>query len=728
MILVVYLSLLFLQLLAVPFLAWVSKIFPQIKDGLWAFGRYLTWLVLSLIIFFLAHLKLAVNNVFGVYFFILVLFLINFCLLFYAKKKEKYISSIKNYWQQFHRQIIIEEVLFILFFAFLLVVRSFQPEILGLEKFMDAGFIQSYLKSPTLPAGDMWLAGESINYYSFGHFMGSILVQIWGIDLAWAYNFLLATLMAILGSSVFSLTFNIRANFTWGEKLGKDFAAKEKYNFRAAVWTAILASFIVTLFGNGHSLWFFLSNGNFTNYWYPDATRFIDRTIHEFPVYSFVVSDLHAHVFSLPMVVAMLMSIFLWLSELIKEVRKQKVLRLFAERFFALSLVMGVFIGSLALTNTWDVLVYSTLLLILGILLIIWRKEFFLPLVSSALGLSLIAAIVSAPWFLTFQSIAEGVRVASEHSPLWQLLVLWGAHALPVLIFITLLLLNRKRREKKEESSWFFVLAGFFTFVFLLVFTELFYFKDIYTGHQRSNTMFKLMYQGFILIGILLALAISFFITQVKKGNCFNWQLIDLREVLLRKNDKLLKIKVAIRTSLFVYLPITLLIVGLATYPYLAFRSYYGNFKNFQGLDGLQWMQKRYPSSYAIVNYLKENEPVQINILEASGESFTEFSLISAFSGMPTVIGWQVHEWLWRGTWDIPAERLGEIDVIYNNPLSTQGQALLDQYQIKYIIISNREREKFPNINERALLSLGQVVWTGSEDGINQDYLILLEK
>jgi uncharacterized membrane protein len=336
--------------------------------------------------------------------------------------------------------------------------------------------------------------------------------------------------------------------------------------------------------------------------------------------------------------------------------------------------------------------------------------------------------MVSAPWFLTFQSIAEGVRVATEHSPFWQLLVLWGAHFLPVLIFIILLIFNRKQREKKEEASWFFVLASFFTFIFLLIFTEFFYFKDIYTGHQRSNTMFKLMFQGFIWIAILLALAISFFISQVKGGHCFNWQLIDLREVLLRGNDKLLKIKVFIRTSLFVYLPITLLISGLATYPFLAFKTYYGNFENYQGLNGLQWMEKRYPSSYAIVDYLKENEPIQVNILEASGESFTEFSLISAFSGMPTIVGWQVHEWLWRGTWDVPAERLGEIDIIYNNPLAAKSIALIEKYQIKYIIITNREREKFPNLNEKSLLSLGKVVWTGSEDGVNQDYLILLEK
>jgi uncharacterized membrane protein len=52
-------------------------------------------------------------------------------------------------------------------------------------------------------------------------------------------------------------------------------------------------------------------------YWFPDATRFIghnpkadppdeDMTIHEFPSYSFVISDLHAHVINLPFVLTLL--------------------------------------------------------------------------------------------------------------------------------------------------------------------------------------------------------------------------------------------------------------------------------------------------------------------------------------------------------------------------------------------------------------------------------------
>jgi hypothetical protein len=240
--------------------------------------------------------------------------------------------------------------------------------------------------------------------------------------------------------------------------------------------------------------------------------------------------------------------------------------------------------------------------------------------------------------------------------------------------------------------------------------------------------MFKLMFQGFIWISLLLAMALSFFISQAKRKKWLNWRLFDLREVLPWKKTKLFNIKVFVRICLFIYFPIVFLLVSLGAYPYLAFRAYYSNFQNYQGLDGLQWMAKKYPSSYAIVNYLKNEEPKQVNILEASGDSFTEYSLVSAFSGMPTILGWQVHEWLWRGSWDMPAQRLSEIESIYLNPTSIQSRALLKQYQIKYLVISNREREKYPQLDETGLLSLGQVVWTGSEDELNQDYLILIEK
>ena len=41
-------------------------------------------------------------------------------------------------------------------------------------------------------------------------------------------------------------------------------------------------------------------------YWYANATRFIPFSIHEFPSYSFVVSDSHGHVLSIPFVLLLI--------------------------------------------------------------------------------------------------------------------------------------------------------------------------------------------------------------------------------------------------------------------------------------------------------------------------------------------------------------------------------------------------------------------------------------
>ena len=81
----------------------------------------------------------------------------------------------------------------------------------------------------------------------------------------------------------------------------------------------ILTALLLTFAGNLHTIYAFFkpyvnenpvpfwqlpfSPETFPNsYWYPNATRFIHNTIHEFPLYSFVVSDLHGHVLDIPFV------------------------------------------------------------------------------------------------------------------------------------------------------------------------------------------------------------------------------------------------------------------------------------------------------------------------------------------------------------------------------------------------------------------------------------------
>ena len=83
-------------------------------------------------------------------------------------------------------------------FGIYLGVRGFAPDILGLEKFMDFGFIRSYMENSGFPTLDPWWAEEKINYYTFGHFLAGKFLWLTRIPPGIGYNVLLAL---IFGSS-----------------------------------------------------------------------------------------------------------------------------------------------------------------------------------------------------------------------------------------------------------------------------------------------------------------------------------------------------------------------------------------------------------------------------------------------------------------------------------------------------------------------------------------------
>jgi len=90
-------------------------------------------------------------------------------------------------------------------------VRGFQPDIQGLEKFMDMGFVNAILRSRWMPPVDMWLSGRTINYYYFGHFLTAFLTLVSGIDTAYTYNLMLATVFGLSMLGGFSFIYNFLA-------------------------------------------------------------------------------------------------------------------------------------------------------------------------------------------------------------------------------------------------------------------------------------------------------------------------------------------------------------------------------------------------------------------------------------------------------------------------------------------------------------------------------------
>jgi uncharacterized membrane protein len=149
-------------------------------------------------------------------------------------------------------------------------------------------------------------------------------------------------------------------------------------------------------------------------------------------------------------------------------------------------------------------------------------------------------------------------------------------------------------------------------------------------------------------------------------------------------------------------------------YPFFAISSYYGDLRKKPEVDGSIWLKDSYLQDKEIIDYLNKNISGQPLILEAQGDSYTDYERISAFTGLPTVAGWWVHQWLWRGSADVVGKRIPDIVEIYEGKDIGKTRELLKKYHIKYVIVSSLERQKYPNLNEEKFSIFGKKIFESS--------------
>ena len=620
----------------------------------------------------------------------------------------------------------LEELMFFITLTFWSYIRGFQPNIQGLEKFMDFGFINSILRSKFFPPADIWFAGKSINYYYFGHYVTAFLTKATGINSAVTYNLMIATLFAFCFSLTFSLTGNLLYFFLLKkfENLKIDFKLKIK-NLKLIIIGGLIAAFVISLGANLHPAYYNFKmkilkkpycDGSFS-YWYPNATRYIgycpdveDKTIHEFPAYSFVVSDLHGHVSDIPFVLTFL-ALCLVLFLKIKENKKLS--------FFSLlttDLLLSLFLAIFFMTNQWD---YPIYLLVLGMIFLVGfyqnrsnLGETLKKTTVSCLGVIFSSSLFFLPFQLNFEPMIKGIAFVHAHSRFYQLLILWGApwfFGLSFLFFLFGKKIIPKKLLKKEKvkikssllslpsplPTDIFILILFVVSTVLIIIPEIVFVKDIYiTSYHRANTMFKLTYQAFIMFSLVIG-----YVT------------LRLTTSLPHYFEK----------RLFAFVS-CFLILALLLYPLYSIPGYYGNLdlKNYKGLYGLYFLQTLYPDDYQTVRWLNNNVSGQPNILEAVGDSYTDYERISMATGLPTIEGWLVHEWLWRGSFDEPGKRATEVQTIYEGKDRQQTLALLQKYQIKYVIIGEMEKQKYPQLNETQFSEIGKVVFRSKTTSVYQ--------
>ena len=94
--------------------------------------------------------------------------------------------------------------------------------------------------------------------------------------------------------------------------------------------------------------------------------------------------------------------------------------------------------------------------------------------------------------------------------------------------------------------------------------------------------------------------------------------------------------------------------------------------------------------------------------------------MISAYTGLPTISGWFVHEWLWRGSSEVPQAKVAEITEIYTTPDADKAKIVLDKYKVKYVVIGSFERERYPELIEHKFEQIGKTVFSTGNTKIYQ--------
>jgi len=86
---------------------------------------------------------------------------------------------------------------------------------------------------------------------------------------------------------------------------------------------------------------------------------------------------------------------------------------------------------------------------------------------------------------------------------------------------------------------------------------------------------------------------------------------------------------------------------------------------------------------------------VMTEAISDTGGSYTTYNSISTFSGMPTVLGWVGHEAQWRGGYEEIGSRQADVRELYSTSKWERAQAIIDMYNIRYIVLGNTERSTY---------------------------------
>ena len=645
--------------------------------------------------------------------------------------------------------VVFSELLFTAAFAVALLLRVQTTDFLIGERPTDLGLINVLIRTDYFPPEDFWLSGNTVNYYYFGHLSVAGLSILTGLKAELTFNLGLALFAALSVSAAFGVAYNLIAARA---KAPTAMAFALVSPFLLLVLSNMVGLFELLAIRGVGSTGFYslvdvagLDGPRNSGEWYPTewlwylraegfAGNALDR---QFPFVKFATGELHSENLAIPFVLLTIASALnIWRWDTISRLRGIDVASIL---FAALAL------GSVAVIQTWYVPP------LLGLLAATFALRSYLaePVISRrwlartaifSVGLALLAVLLFAPFYRLDYSVFKGIDVlpgqqstqphhllymwlplfwlaaslalllfgkikvsapsllAGVAAPLavfgvWAGMVAWeggfgavadaradrninwvSAFILAALLFALVHGLSRhliaRRAQKPDNEGFVLILAALAALI--LLGAEFFFVNDGFIAPASTarnyNTLIKVNFMAWILLSIGGAVAVYYLVALPRRGivrlvGKAGWGAV---------------------TG----------VVLLAALIYPVFWTFHAtnSFDNGRNLNIHSEAQGT--AEYAAQQWLWDNVEGTPVLLEAPSDSWAS-SPVSARTGLPTLLGWRGHESHWRGGPDAQAGRDEAVARIYQTGDPGEATAILEQFDVEYVYIGNREREAY---------------------------------
>ncbi|PXF61579.1 MAG: hypothetical protein C4B59_03245 [Candidatus Methanogaster sp.] len=591
--------------------------------------------------------------------------------------------------------VIRNEIVFFVAFIVFLVIRVYSPEIINFgEKFMDFAFLNAVMRSSQFPPHDPWFAGGLLDfYYYFGYLTVAVPCKISGIATAVTYNLGLVTFAALAANAAFGI--------------GYDLTKKIRYGISTMIFVVFIANAHIVFDMAARLL--NLETGSHEHIfrlW--ESTRIIPDTINEFPYFGFTFGDLHPHVISIPF---QLLVLVLMLNIHRSDEIGIAIYGIGRTRILAGIILSALAIGALFQLNAWD---YPTYLIIFTSIVLV--QQYHAASIRNALvpiaTVAVMSILLFMPFYLDFQGAGasgSGIGIVYQHTLLIDFIEIFALFlflifsfmflrldidrryvvalipvaALSMIFFQTLiitipltllciyLLFHEVHEDMKSDR---FIMVLVLTGSLLAIFCEIFYLDDHFSApNERMNTVFKLYLQIWILWGIASGYCLYRSISLLKRRSSRN-----------RGN----------KTIWIIIFCILFASCGICSLTITAERISFDH--NPRSLDGTMYLNLSDRGEYRAISWIRREIPGTPVILEAPGrDSYSTDSRVSAFTGLPTLIGWRWHEIMWGRGWDEIGPRVKDADTIYRTHDVPLAIDLLDEYNVSYVYVGAAEHERY---------------------------------